>query len=68
MTRKSQASASSQPPPNAYPVTAATVGLRIWATAVIELCRGTERSTMSTYDMACISLMSAPAANTFSPP
>jgi hypothetical protein len=38
------------------------------ATDVMALCNATERSTMSTYDMACISLMSAPAANTFSPP
>ena len=67
-TRKSQARASSQPPPNAYPVTAATVGFWMRATEVMELCSAADRSTMSTYDMACISLMSAPAANTFSPP
>ena len=35
---------------------------------MIELMSGPERSTMSVYDIVCISLMSAPAAKTRSPP
>ena len=47
---------------------AATVGLGIDAIAVNDDCSARPRSTMSVYARACISLMSAPAANTFSPP
>ncbi|CAM5728216.1 hypothetical protein SALBM311S_07318 [Streptomyces alboniger] len=66
--RKSAQSASSQPPPRAYPVTAATTGLGMRATAVNASCRSRERRTIAAWSIACISLMSAPAANTFSPP
>ena len=67
-TRRSQHSASSQPPPRAYPVTAAIVGLGIRATAVKADCRATERSTICWYDQPTISFTSAPAAKTFGPP
>jgi hypothetical protein len=46
-TRKSQHSASSQPPPSAYPVIAATVGFGIAATELNADCSPTARSTMS---------------------
>ena len=49
-------------------MTAATTGLGIRATAVNEDCSAPERLTMSVYDMSAISLMSAPAAKTRSPP
>ena len=49
-------------------MTAATTGFGIRATAVNDDCSAPERSTMSVYDMSAISLMSAPAAKTFSPP
>ncbi len=49
-------------------MTAATTGLGIRATAVNDDCSAPERATMSAYDIVAISLMSAPAANTFSPP
>ena len=47
---------------------AATVGFGIAARALVNSWRRTEWSTMSVYDIASISLMSAPAAKTFSPP
>ena len=67
-TRQSQASASSQPPPRAYPVTEATTGLGIRATASKAAESGPARSAISTYDIPAISLMSAPAAKVRSPP
>ena len=67
-TRKSAHRASSQPPPRAYPVTAAMTGFGMRATAVNDDCSAPERATMSAYVIVAISLMSAPAANTFSPP
>src|SRR6266581_660446 len=67
-TRKSAHSASSRPPPSAYPVTAATTGLPILATAVKAACsRRLSKATWAKRASA-ISLMSAPAAKTFSPP
>ena len=47
---------------------AAMTGLGMRATAENDDWRAPERRTMSTYDMSAISLMSAPAAKTFSPP
>ena len=47
---------------------AATTGLGIFATAVNADWRPPERLIMSVYDMSFISLTSAPAANTRSPP
>ncbi len=67
-TRKSAHSASSRPPPRAYPVIAATTGLPILATAVNAAC--SRRLSIATWAKlaSAISLMSAPAAKTFSPP
>nr|WP_293768326.1 hypothetical protein [Sporichthya sp.] len=67
-TRKSAHSASSHPPPNAYPVIAAMTGLGMSATALKQACKRTERFAMSVGEMSTISLMSAPAAKTRSPP
>ncbi len=47
---------------------AATTGLGIRATAEIADCRPPERLTMSVCDISAISLTSAPAAKTRSPP
>ena len=46
-TIMSHASASSQPPPSAYPVTAATTGFGIRATAVTADCTEPPIRTMS---------------------
>jgi len=67
-TRKSAQSASSSPPPSAYPVTAATTGLGMSATAVNDACRAADLTAIAGYPIAAISLMSAPAAKTRSPP
>ena len=58
--------ASSQPPPSAYPATAAMVGVRVAA----NLPHGAKKSAAKTSanDSSAISLMSAPAANAFSLP
>ncbi len=66
--RWSQHSASSSPPPSAYPVTAATVGLGMAATASSAAARFRCPANASAYPESIISLMSAPAAKTFSPP
>ena len=47
---------------------AATVGFGMSAIAPSADCRSPATGAMSAYDMSAISLMSAPAANTFSPP
>ena len=47
-------------------VIALVAGLSV--TALTAACSGPERLTMSVYDMSAISLMSAPAAKTRSPP
>ena len=62
----SHASASSQPPPSAYPETAATSGVRIAASRGQKRAAG-EVSTSAKVRFA-IALMSAPAANQSSPP
>ncbi len=49
-------------------MTAATVGLGIWATAVNDADRSCARWTMSAYDWSANSLMSAPPAKAFCPP
>ena len=58
--------ASSQPPPSAYPATAAMVGVRVAA----NLPHAAKKSAAKTSanDRFAISLMSAPAANAFSLP
>ncbi len=67
--RKSQAIASSHPPPSAYPVTAAMVGTGMRATRSSDRCRaGPTRLTTSWWVRSGNSFMSAPAANTFGPP
>jgi hypothetical protein len=65
-TIMSQASASSQPPPRAYPDTAATSGVRSAASRGQKRAAG-EVSTSAKVRLA-IALMSAPAANHPSPP
>ena len=64
-TIMSHASASSQPPPSAYPETAATSGVRIAASRGQKRAAG-EVSTSANVRFA-IALMSAPAANHSSP-
>ena len=49
-------------------MTAATVGFGRRASARVKSWSSAEWSTMSVYDIVSISLMSAPAAKTFSPP
>ena len=64
---KSHIIASSQPPPNAYPETAAIIGFLIF---IIILCSAPKKSVIniSTKLFSDISFISAPAAKTFSDP
>src|SRR5262245_41364 len=57
-----------RPPPSAYPVTAATTGLPILATTVNAACSRRLSAAICAKLASAISLMSAPAAKTFSPP
>src|SRR6266516_7034329 len=64
----SQASASSQPPPSAYPLTAAMIGLLQPAIASPSRRPISEKARISSADSPTISLISAPATNALSPP
>ncbi len=68
MTRKSAQSASSRPPPSAYPVIAAITGFGIRATALKASWMPTDNSMTRALLALAISLTSAPAAKIFSPP
>src|SRR6266571_3504719 len=63
----SQARASSQPPPSAYPLTAAITGLVQAANASPRRRPISEKARISSADSPAISLMSAPATNALSP-
>ncbi len=64
---KSHASASSQPPPSAKPLTSAIVGNGASSSARITAWPRIANSRPSSGDMSRIAAMSAPATNAFSP-
>src|SRR5438477_7002670 len=66
--RRSAAMASSHPPPRAYPLMAANVTLGISSTSENVSCMAAMTGFISFGESSAIILMSAPAANTFSPP
>src|SRR5687768_6215825 len=65
--RISQAIASSQPPPNAYPLTAAMTGCGSRSTALVSACPLRPNAIPPAGVRSTISLISAPAANARSP-
>ena len=59
--------ANSQPPPNAYPLMAARVGLAEFSSMAKISCPRSENFRLFTWVRSAISEMSAPAINAFSP-
>ena len=62
-----QAKLISQPPPKAYPFTAAITGLGEFSIADVNCCPALAKTNASSELIFCIFFISAPAINAFSP-